>query len=596
MNKKKGFTLVELLAVLLILALILLLGIKALLPIVTNAKKDIIAKEGILLIESAKNAHESESNDDSTLKIGPTDSYCFSLDWLRKNNYYTKDDNNYRGSVLVLYNESDDSFEYYYWIANDEFYILDAKSNDYEVVQGTTPDDIDTCGGLDPSSFGSGTKYTVSVDCTNCTLDSNQKEIVEGKTAYFFVRANEGYNVDNPDVIGNCEFSSGRLIVRNVRENTACSVIASVGESQGGGSTVIDDEEANYPTGRCAAKYPSSLNSAMFLDKDNLVNKLRNFYTVVSPLEADTYTSSINEMSSTNRTEDGSTVYYFTGSMPNNWVIFGNDGNGTYYYWRIIRTNSAEEGGGVRLLYSGSGKYSTIIPTRIYDAYVGMYTLDSFSYFGSNRRYMIDEWYETSNLINFENYINKDAVYCNDRSLAPGESTSNSEYDFMATTRGSNPAHICGISGDGQYNDTEAAILSYKYSATTNGGGNGQLIHPIAMMTYDEVRFAQSGSCTYDFYCTTCNNPWFYFNGNGESITELYDWETMTPREYYLRYYETGPRDWRGTYGLDGVYGTLTGTRWGDEYVIRPVISLKADVQATGNGTLNYPYVIDTSN
>ena len=53
---------------------------------------------------------------------------------------------------------------------------------------------------------------------------------------------------------------------------------------------------------------------------------------------------------STNKTEDGSTVYYYSGNTTNNWVLFGG------FYWRIIRTN---EDGSVRLLYCGTSPDTT---------------------------------------------------------------------------------------------------------------------------------------------------------------------------------------------------------------------------------------------
>ena len=53
---------------------------------------------------------------------------------------------------------------------------------------------------------------------------------------------------------------------------------------------------------------------------------------------------------STDATEDGSTVYYYSGNTTNNWVSFGG------FYWRIIRTN---EDGSIRILYSGTSPDTT---------------------------------------------------------------------------------------------------------------------------------------------------------------------------------------------------------------------------------------------
>ena len=69
----------------------------------------------------------------------------------------------------------------------------------------------------------------------------------------------------------------------------------------------------------------------------------------------------------TNKTEDESTVYYYSGNTANNWVKFGkyitNDTSdlnlwksGDDMYWRIIRTN---EDGSIRLLYAGTTPETT---------------------------------------------------------------------------------------------------------------------------------------------------------------------------------------------------------------------------------------------
>ena len=121
-------------------------------------------------------------------------------------------------------------------------------------------------------------------------------------------------------------------------------------------------------------------------------------------------------------TEDNTLVYYFAGDAKNNWVKFGG------YYWRIIRTNAD---GSIRLLYHGTS-------TTAEDAYSGTSsfnnTTDKSYYVGymyssgvqrgnatdSTIKTVVDKWY-SENLKVYEDYISDTAVYCNNRSLNPGE-------------------------------------------------------------------------------------------------------------------------------------------------------------------------------
>ena len=152
MNKKNGFTLVELLAVILILAIIMVIGVKSILPMISESKRRILYEEGLSLLDAAKTAHEHEIVPDSSLRLTNTESHCFTLNWLKANNYYSKNDEDYNGSVLVLFNNETKKFEYSFWISNNEFYLEDAKPNNYEVKKGELPSGISTCG--DISSVG----------------------------------------------------------------------------------------------------------------------------------------------------------------------------------------------------------------------------------------------------------------------------------------------------------------------------------------------------------------------------------------------------------------------------------------------------------
>ena len=74
---------------------------------------------------------------------------------------------------------------------------------------------------------------------------------------------------------------------------------------------------------------------------------------------------------------------------------------------------------------------------------------------------------------NYDKYVSKTAIYCNDRSTQNNSYVIDNSFVYSGITR--------LYSSDAP---------SYKFSANTTGGGNGQLKYPMALMTADEVTFA----------------------------------------------------------------------------------------------------------
>ena len=297
----------------------------------------------------------------------------------------------------------------------------------------------------------------------------------------------------------------------------------------------------------------------------------------------------------TNKTEDGSTVYYYSGNTSKNWVKFAG------FYWRIIRTN---EDGSVRLLYAGTNHNTTsgyIVLSKFNENYNDpMYAGYMYGTTGSlanNRtntndstvKTAVDTWYENNLLANYDKYISKTTIYCNDRSISSDYTYStSSSFDYGTSTRLADnkaPTYKCGgNTSDGLFESTQA--IADKFSASTEGGGNGQLTYPIALMTADEVAFAGGKKWT------ELNSPyaWYYTNSQGETITRGTWWWSLSP------------------YGWDGsdasvwfVYGSVNPGGLGlgnvqDGYGVRPSVSLASCVGIkSGNGTPESPYEIDES-
>ena len=270
-------------------------------------------------------------------------------------------------------------------------------------------------------------------------------------------------------------------------------------------------------------------------------------------------------------------VYYFAGNAKNNWVKFGG------FYWRIIRTN---HDGSVRLLYSGTSHNTTSghIGTSAFNStyndpmYVG-YMYGTSGSLASNRtntnpstiKAKIDDWYST-NLSSYTKYISTEAVYCNDRELASGQtySTTSSSFDYASWGRlytNKTPTYNCTNEKDAFSGSRVEAKLTY----------------PIGLMTADEIAYA--GGKAY----TDLSNPyaWYVLNSAGGSITGSTWWWFLSPS------------DWTGNYSAVWIVGgssnpgSLRGARVGDANGVRPVISLKGNlVWKSGDGSPENPYEI----
>ena len=371
----------------------------------------------------------------------------------------------------------------------------------------------------------------------------------------------------------------------------------------------------------------------------------------------------------TNKTEDGSDVYYYSGNTTNNWVKFGKEtrtsctynGNDVTYvifssktlrnvesesectitnvcqnetagplvglseeecgqvsgtwttdkatynrliendiYWRIIRTNEDKS---VRLLYAGLDTATTTgyIVTSAYNSsyndpmYVG-YMYGTSGSLANNRtntndstiKTTIDTWYKENLLTVYDKYISKTATYCNDRSVPNNDYSTSSLFRYGAYTRlteNKTPTYKCGGNGSGGLFESTQAIED-KFSASTAGGGNGQLKYPIALMTEDELAFAGGK------IWTTLNSPyaWYYTNSQGESITGGQYWWSLSPFDR-----DDFSANVLGAYSSDDP-GELGGSAVKHDGGVRPAISLSSCVKIkSGNGTPSYPYVIDES-
>ena len=251
-------------------------------------------------------------------------------------------------------------------------------------------------------------------------------------------------------------------------------------------------------------------------------------------------------------------------------------------YWRIIRTNAD---GSIKLLYAGTSPDSD-------KAYVGLSEFNTTSndpmYVGykygtsgsleNNRtndndstiKTYIDNWYK-NNLIDYTKYLSKDAVYCNDRELASGQTYSTtSSFDYAPYERiytNKQPTYNCTNMSDAFSVNNTSAKLDY----------------PIGLMSIDELSYAGGQAFT------TLDAPyaWYYTNANGESSYGSVAFWALSPYRWFFSYLHV----W-GVNGSDGP-GNLLFHYVGNSRAVRPSVSLSScNLISRGDGSANNPYVV----
>lgn len=255
-------------------------------------------------------------------------------------------------------------------------------------------------------------------------------------------------------------------------------------------------------------------------------------------------------------TEDmDGTSYYFRGAVTNNYVKFGG------FCWRIIRINGD---GTIRLIYDGTTCHANGTTTSDSVARLSQkYNLssDNSSYVGwtyvlgsqrptnnvtgtsSNAKTQLENWY-SSNLASYTSKI-ADGKFCNDRDLKSGniwDATNNNHYYAAKGRMESKVPTLACNSGD---------VYTLK----------------AGLITMDEVMYAGG---------TEAKNTSYYLY-NGKSY-----W-TMSP-------------SYRTSYGAGMFYNSNTAIAnvsvSSDNIGLRPVVNICSDLQVTGTGTMEDPYVV----
>jgi prepilin-type N-terminal cleavage/methylation domain-containing protein len=132
---RKGFTLVELLAVIVILGIVTVIGVTTVLPYMRNAREDAFRFEATEVVKSAKRAIElinlgqaNLSNDSASCY--KDNKYCFTISKLRNLSIYDTKNDAIIGKIEVTVNGVNYSYNLYMTKGN-EFKFINAQMEDY---------------------------------------------------------------------------------------------------------------------------------------------------------------------------------------------------------------------------------------------------------------------------------------------------------------------------------------------------------------------------------------------------------------------------------------------------------------------------------
>lgn len=139
-NNKKGFTLVELLAVIVVLAVIILIAMPSVMNSMAKARRNSFVIEANEIIKSAQTAYS-----EYLMNGGSGSNICVPYSVLKEAGYIEKNDNKYAGSVLIQTSETGAS-TYKIWLSSGTYLIDGIEASELDngdAIQNTTGAKVD---------------------------------------------------------------------------------------------------------------------------------------------------------------------------------------------------------------------------------------------------------------------------------------------------------------------------------------------------------------------------------------------------------------------------------------------------------------------
>lgn len=155
LKNKRGFTLVELLAVIVVLAVVMVLATTTILPYMSTAREDAFRIEATYIVQAGENALNvlnlgqiNVDGDENSCVKGKT--YCFTVKALVDKGLYDADNDNYVGKLII---GADDpkNVSYTLWLNKvGNFNIIEGTATDYNqknvpITNGTWSESYEKC-------------------------------------------------------------------------------------------------------------------------------------------------------------------------------------------------------------------------------------------------------------------------------------------------------------------------------------------------------------------------------------------------------------------------------------------------------------------
>jgi len=254
-------------------------------------------------------------------------------------------------------------------------------------------------------------------------------------------------------------------------------------------------------------------------------------------------------------------------------------------YWRIIRTNAD---GSIKLLYAGTspdtekayiGKsaFNSTDGDPMYAGYkygtTGSLENNRLNTNNSTIKTYVDNWYK-NNLTAYTKYLSNDAVYCNDRNLASGQTYSTTKsFDYASVER------------LGRYTIAPTYNCTNKSDAFSVNNASAKLDYPVGLMSIDELSYAGGEFNT----SLTAPYAWYYTNAKGESSYSDLEFWSLSP--YF--WYRSRLDEWKVLGSSDP--GRLNGFGVSSMGAVRPLVSLSScNLISRGDGSPENPYIVFT--
>lgn len=134
LKNKKGFTLVELLAVIVVLAIIILIAMPSVMSAMDKARRNALITEATEITKIAATAFADDS-----MGTGLT-SECYSLQALKNGGYLDKNLKDYSGSVSISIDSNTGAVTRKIWLSNGIYKIVTKANKQDSPTDGANPD------------------------------------------------------------------------------------------------------------------------------------------------------------------------------------------------------------------------------------------------------------------------------------------------------------------------------------------------------------------------------------------------------------------------------------------------------------------------